>query len=186
LIHDWAGAIFLAGAGVDRVVSAVQSYDRHKEFFQPEVIDSRLISRDGEDFMVMLRLLKKKVITVVLHTEHSVHYEQRDASRWWSRSRSTRIAEIQHAGKPDERHLPPGTGHGFLWQLNSYWTFQQLDGGTYVECEAISLTRDIPRGFGWLIRPIIRDLPRESLIATLEGTRAAATSPSLSNGDGLR
>jgi hypothetical protein len=73
-----------------------------------------------------------------------------------------------------------------LWQLNSYWTFQQLDGGTYVECEAISLTRDIPRGLGWLIRPIIRDLPRESLIATLEGTRAAVTSQSLSNGDGLR
>ena len=43
----------------------------------------------------------------------------------------------------------------------------------YMECQAVSLTRDIPTGLGWLIEPIIRDLPRESLMRTLEGTRQA-------------
>jgi hypothetical protein len=42
-----------------------------------------------------------------------------------------------------------------------------------VECEAVSLTRDVPTGLGWLVRPIIRDLPKESLESTLSETREA-------------
>ncbi|MBL8295064.1 MAG: hypothetical protein JNN08_24685 [Bryobacterales bacterium] len=182
LIHDWAGVVFVPGVDVRDVIFAVQAYDRHKDFYKPEVVDSRLISRSGQDFIIMLRLLKKKVVTVVLQTEHAVHYEQIDSWHWWSQSHSIRIAEVLHPGRPDEEQLPPGTGRGFLWRLNSYWTFQELDGGTYVECEAISLTRDIPRGLGWLIHPIIRELPRESLIATLRGTRDAASRGGLVTG----
>lgn len=172
LIHDWAGAVFIPHASLGQVLNLVQAYDRHKEFYRPEVIGSKLLAREGNDFRVSLRLLKKKVLTVVLDTEHAVHYEQSSPTRWWSRSRSTRIVEIQNPGAPSERSQPPDTGHGFLWRLNSYWTFQELDGGTYVECEAISLTRDVPRGARWLIEPIIRTLPRESLANTLRATRA--------------
>jgi len=176
LIHDWAGAVFIPEAHVGEVLDLVESYDRHKEFYRPEVIDSRLLERRSDaDFRVRLRLLKKKVLTVVLDTEHEVHYERRDETRWWSRSHSTRIEEVRDPGKPGETHLAPGTGHGFLWRLDSYWTFQELDGGTYVECEAISLTRDIPSGLAWLIEPIIRSLPRESLASTLRATREAVS-----------
>jgi hypothetical protein len=175
LIHDWVGAVFIPEAGVEKVLRLVQDYDHHGQFYRPEVIDSRLLSRNGNDFRVRMRLMKKKVLTVVLDTEHEVHYEQRDALRWWSRSRSMRIAEIQNPGKAGEKALAPATGHGFLWQLNSYWTFQQLDGGTYVECEAISLTRDVPRSLAWLIEPIVRSLPRESLVNTLRDTRKAVS-----------
>jgi hypothetical protein len=172
LIHDWAGAVFIPGISIGRVLEFLQAYDHHKEFFQPEVIDSRILERTGNDFRVALRLLKKKVLTVVLDTEHAAHYERVSETRWWSRSRSTRIAEIQNPGTPSERALPPDTGNGFLWRLNSYWTIQERDGGTYVECEAISLTRDVPRGARWLIEPIVRTLPRESLADTLRVTRA--------------
>jgi hypothetical protein len=41
----------------------------------------------------------------------------------------------------------------------------------YVECEAVSLTRPVPLGLRWLIDPIIRSLPRESLFNTLQATR---------------
>jgi hypothetical protein len=176
LIHDWAGAVFIPGANLRSVLDLVQAYDRHKEYYSPEVVDSRIRSRTGGDFEVHLRLLKRKVLTVVLDTEHAVHYEGRDATRWWSRSRSTRIVEIQDAGKTSEKPLPPDTGHGFLWRLNSYWTFQELDGGTYVECEAISLTRNVPAGLAWVVEPIIRALPRESLANTLRATRTAVRS----------
>jgi hypothetical protein len=80
---------------------------------------------------------------------------------------------VDHAGKPDERVLPPGHDSGFLWKLYSYWRFQERDGGVYVECEAISLTRAVPAGLGWVIQPIITSLPRESLANTLRETRAA-------------
>jgi hypothetical protein len=80
---------------------------------------------------------------------------------------------VENAGSPKEKVLPPDTGHGFLWRLSSYWRFQEREGGVYVECRAISLTRDVPFGLGWVIEPIIQNLPRESLINTLEATRRA-------------
>jgi hypothetical protein len=39
--------------------------------------------------------------------------------------------------------------------------------------EAISLTREIPAGLGWLIRPFVTSVPQESLSFTLSRTRAA-------------
>ena len=42
-----------------------------------------------------------------------------------------------------------------------------------MECEAVSLTRDVPAGLGWLIAPIIANLPREALEFTMGATRKA-------------
>jgi hypothetical protein len=69
--------------------------------------------------------------------------------------------------------LPPDTGYGFLWRLFSYWRFAEESKGVTIECRAISLTRDVPFGLGWVIEPIIKSLPRESLINTLKATREA-------------
>jgi hypothetical protein len=173
LIHDWIGEVFVPGATVEKALALVQNYDNHKNIYKPDVLDSKLISRDGNDFKIFLRLLKKKIITVVLDTDHDVHYSSVDSTRWFCRSHTTRIAEVEDPGTPKERVLLPDTGYGFLWRLDSYWRFQERDSGVYVECRAISLTRDIPLGLGWIIEPIIRKLPRESLINTLKATRDA-------------
>ncbi len=187
LIHDWVGAAWVPGATTQRALALVQNYDNHRNIYQPEVIDSRLLSREGNDFRIFLRLLKKKIITVVLDTDHDVHYSRIAANRWFCRSHTTRIAEVEDAGTPKEKVLEPDTGYGFLWRLYSYWKFderkagvsperrgatQQAD-GLCIECRAISLTRDIPYGLGWIIEPIIRKLPEESLVRTLEATRQA-------------
>jgi hypothetical protein len=136
-------------------------------------MDSHIIWHKGNDYLVYMRLIKHKVITVVLDTEHEIHYFPIDSTHCRSQSRTIKIAEVENPGKPSEREMPPGTGHGFLWRLNTYWRFQQRDGGTWIECQAISLTRAIPTGLGWLIEPIIRSLPRESLENTLRETAAA-------------
>ena len=173
LIHDWVGSVFIPGTTLEKTLGMVQDYDHHKDVYQPEVLDSRLLSRKDDDFRIYMRLLKKKIITVVLSTEHEVHYMRVSDKAWRSISRTTKIAELENPGKPGEREKPPGTGEGFLWRLNSYWRFEERDGGVWVECEAISLTRDIPTGLGWLVDPIIRDLPKESLEKTLRATRTA-------------
>ena len=173
LVHDWIGAVFIPHATVEEALALVQDYDNHKNIYKPEVLDSKLISHHGNDFKIFLRLLKKKIITVVLDTDHDVHYLSVDSKRWFCRSYTTRIAEVEDAGTARERVLQPDTGYGFLWRLYSYWRFQEKDGGVYVECRAISLTRDIPMGLGWIIEPIIRKLPRESLINTLRSTHDA-------------
>jgi hypothetical protein len=173
LIHDWIGAVLISRATVEGTLALVQDYDHHKNIYKPEVMDSKLISHDGNDFQIFLRLLKKKIITVVLDTDHDVHYLAVDSKRWFCRSHTTRIAEVEDPGTPKEKVLPPDTGYGFLWRLYSYWRFLERDGGVYVECRAVSLSRDIPLGLGWIIEPIIRKLPRESLINTLKATRDA-------------
>ncbi len=173
LIHDWIGASFIPDTTVEDVLALLQDYDNHKNIYKPEVIASRLISHRGNDFQVYLRLLKKKIVTVVLDTDHGVHYRSLDRARWLCRSYTTRISEVEHAGGPKERVLPPDTGAGFLWRLYSYWRFQAREGGAYVECRGISLTRDVPLGLGWVVEPIIQKLPKESLIHTLEATRKA-------------
>jgi len=175
LVHDWVGAVFIPGATLERTIALVQDYDRHKQYYKPEVVDSRILSHNGNDFRIYLRLLKKKVITVVLNTEHDVHYVAVDSTRWSSVSQTTKIAEVENAGKSGEHELPPGTGEGFLWKLDTFWRFEERDGGTWVECQALSLTRDVPTGLGWVIQPIVRSLPRESLENTLRATRAALT-----------
>ena len=173
LIHDWVAAVFISNSTIQAVLAVMQDYDHHKDIYKPEVIDSKLIRCDGNDFQIHLRLLKKKIITVVLDTDHDVHYDPVDHSHWVCRSHTTRIAEVENAGSHSERILQPDTGYGFLWRLYSYWRLEERDGGVVVECRAISLTRDVPFGLGWAIEPIIQKLPKESLINTLEATRQA-------------
>jgi hypothetical protein len=173
LIHDWIAAVFIPESSIQQIFAVIQEYDNHKNIYKPEVVDSKLISHDNNDFQIYLRLLKKKIITVVLDTYHEVHYRPVDQTRWVCRSYTTRIAEVENAGSREERVLPPDSGYGFLWRLHSYWRFQERDAGVVVECRAISLTRDVPFGLGWAIEPIIQKLPKESLINTLEATRQA-------------
>jgi hypothetical protein len=173
LVHHWTGLVFIPGASLNKTIAFLQDYDQQYKFYAPEVERSRLISRKGNDFHVYLRLRRKKVVTVVLNTEYDVHYTFIGADRATATSYSTRIAQVQNAGERNEAEKPVGNDDGFLWRLNSYWHFIQGDGGTYVQLEAVSLTRDIPAGLGWLIRPFITSVPEESLTFTLSRTREA-------------
>jgi len=173
LIHDWIGAVWIPATTIAKTLALVQDYDNHKNIYKPEVMDSRLISHHGNDYSIFLRLLKKKIITVVLDTYHDVHYQRVSEEQWFCRSYTTRIAEVDDAGTPKEKIYPPDTGYGFMWRLYSYWRFAGHGDGVIVECRAMSLTRDVPFGLGFIIEPIIKNLPRESLVNTLEATRRA-------------
>jgi len=182
IIHDWTGVVFIPRASVASVLALIQNYDHHQDIYAPEVLQSRLMRRNGDDFHIFLRLRKHKVTTVVLNTEYNVHFMRLDAHHTYSMSHSTRIAEVQNPGGQDERELPPGKDHGFLWALDTYWRFFEVEDGTFVQCEAISLTRNIPAGLGWLIGPIVESLPRQSLEFTLATTRKAIADRSLQAG----
>ena len=177
LIHHWIGLVFVPGATLERAVGLLQAYDQHSRIYRPAVADSRLISRNGDAFRVYLRFSMTKVITVVMNTEHDARFVRAAPNRAYSRIVSTRIAEVEDPGTPREREKPVGSDGGYLWRLNSYWRFLERDGGTYVQCESISLTRSIPAGLGWLIGPFVTSIPRESLTFMLETTRSALGDP---------
>ena len=176
LVHHWIGLVFVPGATVDSAVALLQDYDRHAEIYKPAVARSKLLARDGDTFRVYLRFFQKKVITVVVNSEHEARFSREGRDRARSRIYSTRIAEVENPDTPGEREKPVGQDGGYLWRLYTYWRFLERDGGTYVQCESITLTRGIPVGFGWLIRPFITSIPRESLEFTLTTTRRTLAS----------
>jgi hypothetical protein len=111
------------------------------------------------------------VIAVVVNSEHEARFYRPGPGRVSGRIHSTRINEVEDPGTPSEREKPVGRDGGYLWRLNTYWRLVERDGGVYVECESVTLTRDIPIGFGWLIKPFVTSIPRESLEFTLNITR---------------
>jgi hypothetical protein len=113
-----------------------------------------------------------------VNTDQTANYTPLSSTRLLSRSVATRIAEVKDAGKPSERELDSRKDTSIVWRLNTYWRLEEKDGGVYVECQAISLTRAAPPGLGWLLHPIIRSLPGASLAHVLEATRNGTLSRS--------
>jgi hypothetical protein len=171
LLHHWTGTVFIPGATLDATLALLQDYDRHARIYAPAVSESTLLARDHDRFRMRLRFTMTRVITVVVNTDNEAAFTRVDRDRARSAIHSTRIAQVEHAGTPDERELPVGHDGGYLWRLNTYWRLLERDHGVYVECESISLTRDIPFGLGWIVTPFVTSLPRESLAFTLQTTR---------------
>jgi hypothetical protein len=171
LVHHWLGTVFIPGATVDQTVALLQDYDHHAGIYRPNVAASRILSHEGDVFRVYLRFYMKEIIAVTVNSDHEARFSRPARDRAQSRIYSTRIAEVENPGTPQEREKPVGHDGGYLWRLSTYWRFLERDGGTYLQCEAISLTRGIPMGFGWLIGPFVTSIPRESLTFTLETTR---------------
>jgi hypothetical protein len=171
MVHHWVGLIFIPGATLAKTLPIVQDYDRRAELYKPDVTASRTLAHNGNDFKMFLRLHQKKFTTVDFNTTYDVHWGAVDSTKVYSNSISTRIAEVKDPDKPDGDELPVGTGHGYLWRLNTYWRFEEKDGGVYLQCEALSLTRDMPTGLGWLLKPLVTSIPKASLNRALGQTR---------------
>jgi hypothetical protein len=173
MIHHWTGVVFVPGAKLEDVLGVLKDYDRHSVYYAPDVERSKIESREDDRFRVFLRFRRHKVITVVLNTEHEVQYFRDAPGRAHSRSSAVRVAEVENAGKSDEREKTPGDDGGFMWRMETWWRMEERDGGVYIQSEVASLTRDIPTGLGWMIKPFVTDIPKESLTFTLQATSRA-------------
>ncbi|MGC2657604.1 MAG: hypothetical protein WA324_06480 [Bryobacteraceae bacterium] len=173
LIHDWVGSVFIPKATPADVIAVLQDFDRHKRIY-PEVIDSKLLKRNGETIDGYWRLEQRHVVTIDFDVYQQAHYEKLGAGKWACRAYTRQISEIEDPRGHWEHRFPDGQGHGYLWRLYAYWSIEPAANGTLAECRTISLSRDIPPFFGFLIKPFIQQMPRESLSSTLRDTRKAA------------
>jgi hypothetical protein len=171
MIHHWVGTAFVPGATVDQALAILQDYNAHQRIYAPTVAASKLLSRDGDRFRFFLRFVMKKGITVVVNSEHEAQFRRPAPDRAEGWIHSTRIAEVEEAGQKTEREKPVGNDGGYLWRLNTYWRLLARDGGLYIHCESVSLSRGIPLGLGWIVGPFVTSIPRESLTFTLDTTR---------------
>jgi len=180
LVHDWVGTTFIRGVTVDRVLSVLSDFDHHKDFY-PDVVQSSLVSRQGNRVTGRWRLRRTKIITVELQVDQQADYVELAPGVWTVCSHATRIREVQSPGEAGEKLYPAGEGNGFLWGLDSYWTLRQEADGVFAECRSVSLSRSIPASLAWMIRPLLESMPRESLASTLRSTRDAASNQKVSS-----
>ena len=171
LVHDWVAATLVRNTSVDAVVGVLRNYPAYKTIYAPETLDATVISHNGNQWRIGLKLQKTKVLTVVLNGEFDVEYRELSLGRWMMTSRSTRMAEVDA-----DRELPQGSGYGFLWRLNAYWLIEQRNEGVYIECRSLSLSRDVPFLLGPIVRPFVTAVPKESLQQTMDATVRALRS----------
>ena len=165
-IHHWRGSVLIPDAALEDVlhglIVAIDPAD-----LQDDVVESRVIERDGDRLHLFLRIRRRQLVTADYNTEHQAVYTRHGPDSASSRTTALRIAELEDAGSPNEREKPIGRDRGFLWRLNTYWRYQQVAEGVVAECESVTLSRGIPRLLGWMVRPLVNRTAREVLTQTL-------------------
>ena len=174
LIHDWVAAVFVPAVEVADVVRVVTNYDSHETTYSFSILRSDILEQDGSKYHVAMRMMYNALRKVVLDVEHRAEYVRLDDQRWWGRSRAVRVQEVRNPGKPGESLRPPGDDSGYLWRLHTYWLFAAIDGGVVAEYRTVSLTRGIPSGLGWVLRPFASRKARTQLRTVMSLTRDKA------------
>ena len=70
LIQDWMGTLFMPGVTIANVRAVMQDYPSYKNFYKPEVIESKLLRHSGNEYDVFLRLYKRQFVVVVLNGDY--------------------------------------------------------------------------------------------------------------------
>jgi hypothetical protein len=177
MLHHWRGTAFVPGAKVADFERLMEDFPNFPKTFAPDIVQSRILGRRDEPgrttIQTEMRVKQHHVITVVMDIAYDVDFARLDPQHGYSISRGTQIKEIASAGTKDEHAMSGADQHGFLWRLNTYWSYEESDGGLYMQIESVSLTRAIPAGFGWALKPFIESVPRESLEFTLQSATNA-------------
>jgi hypothetical protein len=169
LLHDWRGTAFVPGATAAESEQFLKEFNNYPKEFSPQVLQTTVISQNGDHAVVKMRVRQHNGITVVMDTTYDVSFGQLDSQHGYSASRSTKISEMDSSEHP----LSPKDEHGFLWRMNTYWSYAQGAGGLYLQLESVSLTRSIPTGLGWVVGPFVKSVPRNSMEFTLRSASDA-------------
>jgi hypothetical protein len=85
---------------------------------------------------------------------------------------ATNLYQVHNAGEPNERREPGDAASGYLWRFRIYCVFEEREEGSLEQCESVTLTRPIPFALGWIVRPFVTGIPRDTIEFTLGRVRA--------------
>jgi hypothetical protein len=170
MLHHWRGTAFVPGATAADFLRVTQNFSAYPKYFAPQILQAKVLAQQGDRLQASMRVRQHHLVTVVFDITADIAYGRLDPQRQYSFARSTKISEIDAPGTAKEHALSSGEDHGYLWRLNTYWSFEERDGGLYMQIESVSLTRSVPPGLGWLIGPFVESVPRDSLEFTLRST----------------
>ena len=177
LLHHWRGTAFVPRAHASDFEHLLRNLPAYPHLFAPEVLRAAVLTADptADHLQTALRVRQHHGLTVTLDTAYDLTFSHPDPHHGYSISRSLRIVEIADPNTPAEHPLSPADEHGFLLRLNTYWTWEERPDGLYLQIETVSLSRAIPTGLGWALRPYVDSIPRDSLTFTLRAARNALT-----------
>jgi len=185
MLHHWRGTMLVPGAHAADFEQLLREISRYPQRFAPQVLSAHALSTQalsaqptspsGNHITTAMRIRQTHILTVVLDATYELQFARLDPRHGFCISRSTRVSEVENPGSPAEHLLAPGREHGYLWRLNTYWTWAETDSGLLIQVETLSLSRAIPRSLAWAIQPFVSSVPRESLEFTLRSASQALT-----------
>jgi hypothetical protein len=168
LLYHWRGTAFVPDAHAADFERIMKDYAAYPQTFSPEMLQAHVLSHNEDHYVATMRVRQKHIITAVLDITYDITYGHgSEAGSGYTNSRSTKIVEIDQAGTPQEKALSPDEDHGYLWRQNTYWSYEEKDGGLYIQLESISLSRSFPAALGWAVGSFTKSIPRETLDFTL-------------------
>ena len=166
-VQHWVGAGFIPGMTIARALPKLQDYNNRKRDMAPAIVESRILSREGDEFRVWLRMQQRDMIAAVFDLILRITYRPGESGQLEIESRTESIQEVRGVDAP---RGVVAKDRGLLWVLDHYWRFAELDGGVYAECEALVLARQTPLMLRWIADPLVARASRRTLDGTLEDT----------------
>ena len=182
MLHHWRGTAFAPGATAADFERLMRDFKAYPQYFAPQVLEAKRCARSGDRLQASMRVRQRHVITVVMDSRYDIRFGRLDARHGYSISRSTRMRRSIRPGRRRSA-LSADEEHGFLWRLNTYWSYEERDGGLYLQIEAVSLTRAVPRGWVGRWGRYVESVPRESLEFTLRSAVNALRSNRIVEGE---
>ena len=166
-MQHWVGAAFIPGMTIARALPKLQDYNNRKRDMAPAIVESRILSREGNQFRVWLRIQQRAMISAVFDLIVRISYRALDGGQLEIQSRTESVQEVPGVDAPRDA---AAKDRGLLWALDHYWRFAEQDGGVYAECEALVLARQTPVLLRWIADPLVARTARRTLDGTLEET----------------
>ena len=170
-IHHWRGAVLIPKVMIEPALQVIRNPLNWADYYKG-VLESGLVERNEDFELIYLKLRRSQgMVEAAYNTENRVQHQWHGETFASSTSIATRIAEIVDLGKDTEHEKPEGNDRGFLWRLNVYWKYRQVEEGLLVECETLTLSRDVPLLLRFFVSPLIARTARNSMAKTLESLR---------------
>ena len=82
LIHHWIGTAFVPGATLAQTLAFMQDYNHKVEYFKPDIVRSKILKHEGDDYFVLLRFYQKFTTTWWIRRTRGAAQARHGCRKW--------------------------------------------------------------------------------------------------------
>ena len=113
LVHHWIGTVFIPNVSLAQFLAVAQDYNEYSAVYTPGVVESKLLSRDGDKFAYRLKFIQKGFgVKAGMIADFQTEYHPLGPDLGYSVTRSTALTELAKPGTDAERPLSVKESHG--------------------------------------------------------------------------